>query len=577
MKIPGTGLTVPKVPPVLLKLPENVRQIVQTVFLSLVAGFSAVMFLVVTNVIFERTYIAFAAKSKLYFVLASLLLIVAASALVGLLLKVFGSEAAGSGIPEVKSAFWKELGWMKARPILVKFLGGALSIGGGQSLGREGPSVFIGAGVASNVSGLMGTSRRERRGPAIVGASAGLAAAFNTPVAAITFAIEEVIGDLNSRFLGRVVLGSVLGALVVYAILGRQPAFALPSVENVSWIHYAAVPVVAFVAATVGRIFQTSTLGLRERLRRQTLVPSWTLPVFGGLLTWVLGVSMFLGTGKIGVFGLGYLDLSSALTNDFNWRIAGLLVLAKLAATIFSYGFGACGGIFAPSLFLGGMTGYFLGGLIGLWLPLTPADHIVLAVVGMSACLGTIVRAPLTSMLIVFEMTHQFTLVPGLLIGTIVSQAVARFAGPLNFYDALLVQDGHELHKVRPPLDIQSWQNLAVSAIANPKPVVVTDLAAPALKAVVERFPFAHFPVLQDGKLAGIVDRAAVLAAVSAGQPPPLHRASTCYPDQTVREVGDKFIESPANILVVVDRESEAIVGIITLHDLIRAQAAIES
>lgn len=577
MKIPGTGLTVPKVPPVLLKLPDNVRQVVQTAVLSLAAGLSAVLFLVMTNVIFERTYIAFAAKSKLFFVLASFLLIVTTSGLVGLLLKVFGREAAGSGIPEVKSAFWKELGAMRLRPILVKFLGGVLSIGGGQSLGREGPSVFIGAGVASNASGLLGTPLRERRGPAIVGASAGLAAAFNTPLAAITFAIEEVIGDLNSRFLGRVVLGSVLGALVVFAVLGRQPAFALPSVENVSWIHYAAVPVVAFAAATAGRLFQTSTLRLRGRLARQKRVPSWTLPVFGGLLTWALGVSMFLATGKLGVFGLGYLDLSAALTNDFDWRIAGLLVLAKLAATVFSYGFGACGGIFAPSLFLGGMTGYFLAGLIGLWLPLTPADHIVLSVVGMSACLGTIVRAPLTSMLIVFEMTHQFTLVPGLLLGSIVSQAVARFAGPLNFYDALLVQDGHELHKVRPPLDLHSWQNLPVSAIANPRPVVVTDLSAPALRAVVDRYPFAHFPVVREGRLEGIVDRAAIAAALGSGAEPALHKASTCHPDQTVREVGDKFIESPANILVVVDREVGGVVGIITLHDLIRAQAAIES
>jgi CIC family chloride channel protein len=577
MKIPGTGLTVPKVPPVLLKLPDNVRQIVQTAVLSLAAGLSAVLFLVMTNVIFERTYIAFAGKSKLFFALASLLLIVTTSGLVGLLLKVFGREAAGSGIPEVKSAFWKELGAMRLRPVLVKFLGGVLSIGGGQSLGREGPSVFIGAGVASNASGLLGTPLRERRGPAIVGASAGLAAAFNTPLAAITFAIEEVIGDLNSRFLGRVVLGSVLGALVVFAVLGRQPAFALPSVENVSWIHYAAVPVVAFAAATAGRLFQTSTLRLRGRLARQKRVPSWTLPVFGGLLTWALGVSMFLATGKLGVFGLGYLDLSAALTNDFDWRIAGLLVLAKLAATVFSYGFGACGGIFAPSLFLGGMTGYFLAGLIGLWLPLTPADHIVLSVVGMSACLGTIVRAPLTSMLIVFEMTHQFTLVPGLLLGSIVSQAVARFAGPLNFYDALLVQDGHELHKVRPPLDLHSWQNLPVSAIANPRPAVVTDLSSPALRAVVDRRPFAHFPVVREGRLEGIIDREAIAAALNSGAAPALHKASTCHPDQTVREVGDKFIESPANILVVVDRGSGGVVGIITLHDLIRAQAAIES
>lgn len=577
MKLPRTVLPVPKVPPILLRLPENARQIVQTVALSLAAGLSAVAFLFMTNVLFERTYVVFASKSKVFFVVASFLLIVTASGLVGLLLKVFGPEAAGSGIPQVKSAFWKELGWMGARPVLIKFLGGVLSIGGGQSLGREGPSVFIGAGVASNVSGLLGTPRRERRGAAIVGASAGLAAAFNTPLAAITFAIEEVIGDFNSRFLGRVVLASVLGAFVVYAILGRQPAFGLPSVENVSWLHYAAVPVVAFVAATVGRLFQTSTLGLRGRLVRQTRVPGWMLPIFGGVLAWCLGVTMFLLTGKLGVFGLGYHDLSNALTNAFDWRVAGLLVLAKLGATVFSYSFGACGGIFAPSLFLGGMSGFFLGGLISLWLPLTPADRIVLSAVGMSACLGTIVRAPLTSMLIVFEMTHQFSLVPGLLLGTIVSQAVARFVGPLNFYDALLVQDGHELHKVRPPIDLQSWQNLPVSAIANLRPVVINDLAAESLKKTLTRYPYAYFPVVIDGRLHGIVGRGEIQSALSAGGAPEVRRAVTCHPGQTVREIGNKFIESPSNILVVMDPETGSVTGIVTLHDLIRAQASIQS
>ena len=530
-----------------------------------------------TNFLFESTYVVFASKSKPFFLAASFLLIVTASGLVGLLLRAFGPEAAGSGIPQVKSAYWKELGWMGWRPVAIKFLGGVLSIGGGQSLGREGPSVFIGAGVSSNVSGLLGTPRRERRGAAIVGASAGLAAAFNTPLAAITFAIEEVIGDLNSRFLGRVVLASVIGAFVVYAILGRQPAFALPSVESVSWLHYAAVPVVAFVAATAGRLFQASALGLRGRLLRQRRVPAWTLPVFGGVLTWCLGAAAFLLTGRLGVFGLGYHDLSMALTNVFDWRVAGLLVLAKLLATVASYGFGACGGIFAPALFLGGMSGYFLGGLIGLWLPLTPADHIVLAAVGMSACLGTIVRAPLTSMLIVFEMTHQFALVPGLLLGAVVSQAVARFAGPLNFYDALLVQDGHELHKVRPPLDLHAWRDMAVSAIANPRPVVVADTSPGSLREAVEKHAFAHFPVVVGGRLEGIVSRADILSALPAGGVPEVRRAVTCHPDQSVREVGDKFIDSPSNILVVVDRESAAVIGIITLHDLLRAQASIES
>ena len=561
----------------LLKLPEGMRLVVHTVVIAFVAGLSAVAFLFFTHYLFAQSYLVFAARSKSYFAVASFLMITLSSLLVCLLLRYFGSEAAGSGIPQVKSAFWKELGWIRLRPVLIKFAGGILSIGGGQSLGREGPSVFIGAGVASNLSGALGSPRRERRGPAIIGASAGLAAAFNTPLAAITFAIEEVVGDLNSRFLGRVVLASVIGAFAVYGILGRQPAFSLPAVENVSWLHYAIVPAVALLASSAGALFQRSTLRLRGRLARQKRLPVWLRPLFGGWITWSIGVTLFLTTGKVGVFGLGYQDLSSALNNLFDWRVAGLLVAAKLAATVASYGFGGIGGIFAPALFLGGMSGYFLGGLFGLWLPLTPADRIVLSAVGMSACLGTIVRAPLTSMLIVFEMTHQFALVPGLMIGTIISQAVARLNGSLNFYDALLVQDGHELHKVRPPLDLQSWQNLPAAAIANPRPVILSDLTAESLKNAIDSHPYAWFPLIVEGRLTGLVGRADIVAALPQGIEPRVTEAVTCYPDQTIREVGNKFIDSPSNIVLVVEREQEKVIGLITLHDLLRAQAAIQS
>jgi chloride channel protein, CIC family len=561
----------------LQRLPDNVRQVAQTIILSMAAGMSAVFFLFMTNLLFSLTYVQFATRSKLLFAVASFVLIIATSLLVGLLLNKLAPEAAGSGIPQVKASYWKELGFLPFRSTLVKFFAGMLSIGGGSSLGREGPSVFIGSGVASNVAGLLGTPRRERRAATLMGASAGLAAAFNTPMAAITFAIEEIVSDLNSRYLGRVVLASVLGAFVVYAVLGRQPAFSLPSIENVSWLHYAVVPLVAAVASFAGVAFQRGTLLLRARVRKLNSFPAWLKPGLGGLITWVFGISVFLTAGKIGVFGLGYQDLSRALNNNFDWKIAGIMVCAKLVATIASYGFGGCGGIFAPLLFIGGMSGYFLGGLAGTWIPLTPADHIVLSAVGMSACLGTVVGAPLTSLLIVFEMTHQFALVPALMIGMIISRAVSRFAGPLNFYDAALVQDGHELHKIRPPLDLQSWQNLPVSAIVNPRPVVIRNLDPKTLHAVVDKYPYNSFPVEIDGRLRGILTRQQILESLLGEDTPEIRNVVTCFAEQTVREIGDKFIQSPINVLVVVNRESGAIQGIITLHDLIRAQASVNT
>jgi len=242
------------------EFPDNIQLTITTGIISLAAALSAVGFMFFTNFIFSKTYLIFVTRSKSYFVLASFLLISSTSLLVGYLVNVFSPEAAGSGIPQVKTAYWKELGYMNWKSILVKFVGGALSIGGRNSLGREGPSVFIGSGVASNLDGIMGRSRKKRQGAAIIDAAAGLAAAFNTPIAAITFAIEEILGDLNSRYLGRVVLSSVAGAFVVYAILGRQPAFELPSVDNVSWIHYLIVPFVAVIASLAGIIFQIGVL-----------------------------------------------------------------------------------------------------------------------------------------------------------------------------------------------------------------------------------------------------------------------------------------------------------------------------
>jgi CIC family chloride channel protein len=331
---------------------------------------------------------------------------------------------------------------------------------------------------------------------------------------------------------------------------------------------------VALAASIFGIVFHRSIIYTRGKLKTQHRVPNWVLPVIGGFATWVIGVTIFLTTGRIGVFGLGYQDLSSLLHNNFIWWIAGIMIAAKLAATIFSYSFGGAGGIFSPLLFIGGLTGYFVGGLVGLWLPLTPSDRIVLSAVGMSACLGTVVRAPLSSLLIVFEMTHQFAMVPGLLIAMLVSVLVYKLAGPLNFYDELLVQDGNELHKIHPPLDLQSWQSLEIGAIANPRPVMLSSLTASQMQDALEKHPYTCFPVQIDGKIEGVVTRDELRAALAENRKPKLQRVAICSPKQTVHEVGDKFLESPAGVIVLADEKSGAVSGIITLHDLLRAQAS---
>ena len=552
-------------------LPKQTRTLLQSCAYGLGAGLSAVAFQLGISWLYRLGLLSLAAHSKLTFVLGSLAIIVVSSLAVGVLLSVFCPIAAGSGIPQLKLAFWKDFGAVPWRVGWVKFLAGILSIGGGASLGREGPSVQLAGAVASNLAGLAGEAKQKRRVAAASGAAAGLAAAFNAPLAAAAFVLEEIIGDLHSPLLGSVVLASVLGALAVHGIIGAQPAFTLKGVDTPTWVAYALTPLVAALASLVGVYFQRFSLGLRHWSNNLGRCPPWLLPLIGGLITWALGVAVFCGTGKLGVFGLGYDDLSQALTGETAWNIAGLLLLAKFTATFCCYGFGGCGGIFSPCLFFGGMVGIVVAGIVGLEWPMAHADLITLAVVGMSATLGGVVGAPVTGILIVFEMTHEFSLVPALMLGALVSQSISRKMNRENFYDALLVQDGHRMQQLRPPRDLYSWQQSRIADILTEEPVVVANLAPSAIQPILKSHPYERFPVLQEGRLTAILTRTEARAALAEKRPPKLEPVTTCRASQTVRDLQTLLINSTTQFVVVLNDEG-AIQGVITLHDLLRAE-----
>jgi CIC family chloride channel protein len=556
------------------RLPGRSRPIFLTCVYGLGAGLAAVAFQKAMNLLYQFTFVSFSHRSATFFLWASLATILSTSLAVGFLLTKFAPEASGSGIPQLKLAFWKDFGVVSWRVVWVKFVAGVLSIGGGCSLGREGPAVQLAGGVASNLAGLMGEAKQKRRMAAAAGAAAGLAAAFNTPLAAVTFVLEEIIADLNSSLLGSVLLASVIGAFVVHAFIGKQPAFTLSGVESPSWAVYILTPLVAAVAALIGVVFQKWTLQLRSRRKQSPRVPDWVRPSLGGVLTWILGSAVFLKTGRLGVFSLGYGDLSDALALKLSWQLAGIMVGAKLLATVLCYGLGGCGGIFSPLLFLGGMCGICLAGPWSLALPLAGPDQLALAVVGMSACLGAVVRAPVTCILIVFEMTHEFSLVPALMLGALVSQAISRKLNRYSFYEELLVQDGHRLEHVIPPRDLQSWQQLPVSAIATFQPVAVLDSSTAKLQKLLRNHPYQRFPVLQNEKAVGVLTRKEAEASIIEKRPPRLEPAIVCAPHQTIRELQAKLIESTSLMAIVTDQPDGRVIGLVTLHDLLRAEVA---
>jgi CIC family chloride channel protein len=557
------------------KIHSRAQPVLSTCLYGLVASLAAVAFQVSINWIYKRCYTIPSQGSFWHFGIISLAAIVTSSLLAGWLLTSYCPEAAGSGIPQVKLAFWKEFGYVPQRIAWIKFIAGVASIGGGQSLGREGPTVQIGGNLASSVAGLLGVSKQNRRTASAAGAAAGLAAAFNAPLASVAFVLEEIIGDLNSRSLGMVLVAAVVGAFVVHAFIGPQPAFSLPQmIHEPTWRAYLLMPLAAALGALSGAFFQRATLDLRAASRRRPIIPRWLHPLAASLLTWVIGMAVFAKSGRLGVFGLGYDDLSDALSHGMAWKLAAVLLVGKMIATVACYGLGGCGGIFSPNLFLGGMAGVVVSGIGGHFLHLTPEDTVLLAVGGMSAGLGAAVQAPVTAILIIFEMTHQFSLVPGLMVAGLVSQVIARAINPVSFYEEALEQDGHQMEHLIPPRDLRSWHNLPISAIATFKPVFVTDLAEPALKDLLAAHPYRHFPVQIEDKLTGVIRRTEIEQALAAHRPVQIEPVPTCRPGDTIRGCQNLLIESPTETLVVSDSPDGKVLGIVTLHDILRAQVA---
>lgn len=556
-------------------LPRRSQPLVESGIYGLAAGLSAVAFELAIYWFYSATLVQFAHWGIWNFAWASFCVLVGTSLVSGLLLSRVAPEAAGSGIPQMKLAFWKDFGYVPWRVAWVKFIAGALAVGGGASLGREGPSVQLASTVASNLSGLLGTAKTGRRRASAAGAAAGLAATFNTPLAAIAFVLEEIMGDLNSPLLGSVVVAAVLGAFAVHAVIGKYPAFPLPSVESDTWNGRLLLPVVAVVATIIGVLFQRGALGLRGAFRKSSLgqIPPWIRPACGSVFTWGIGTAVFIGYGRLGVFSLGYGDLTDAL----NGRILGwlplVLLTAKVSATICSYGSGGCGGVFAPSLFFGAMSGCAVAELFSaLGVPLAADDRLLLSIIGMSTCLGAVVRAPFTSILIVFEMTRQFSLIPALLVAGILSQALCRWLQPVGFYEQALQDDGHMLNTVIPPRDFREWASYPVSAIANYHPLVLSDLEQKSIENALEKFPYMRFVYQVDEQPPGIILREDMILAVKHLRTVPIHANPTCLRTDSIAHVQRELVDSIHGIVLVLERDAGRVAGLVTLHDLLRAQ-----
>jgi CIC family chloride channel protein len=366
----------------------------------------------------------------------------------GLGLQYWVPAAAGSGIPQVKVAYAQRSGIISLKETIGKFVLCTVQLGAGASLGVEGPTVHICTGVSSFLARAARLSPKNSKRLSSVGMAAGIAAAFNAPIAAVTFTLEELIGSLDQTMLTGVIVAAALAAVVENKVLGHNPVFRVPHnyelANSSSLIWYA---LLGLLAAVVSVAFTDSLLWLRAWFRRLDSVPRWVQPAIGGAATGSLAVVAIGFFHLNGIAGNPYDTLTMALTGATSLTVGAMatLCLLKLAATVTSYSSGGAGGIFAPALFMGGM----LGGTVG-YLDVAVFHHSAdsigaFAVVGMGAAFAGIVRAPMTSVLIIFEMTSGYGLILPLMIANMSAFALARHWRHTPIYEALLEQDGIDL------------------------------------------------------------------------------------------------------------------------------------
>src|ERR1700674_4851347 len=345
---------------------ERQRLLVLTILSGALCGLAAVSFHLGIDkaqaLLIDRTL----AAPHFYWIVWGILTPALGGLIVGLALHYWVPGAVGSGVPQVKLAYARYAGRVPFRDVIGKFILGIVQIGSGGSLGREGPTVQICAGVSSLLARLSSLSRQSQRRMTPVGVAAGIAAAFNAPIAAVTFTLEEIIGDLDQTMLSGVIVAAAIAAAVERGILGQHPVFEIHQAYTlghaISLVSYAVLGLLSAVASVA---FTDSLLGLRAWFKRFALVPKWAHPAMGGALTGALAVLALWWFKQRGIAGGGYPTLALALTGTLPVKVMIGLCLLKLAATVCSYASGGVGGIFAPALFIGGRLGWTIAYCVG--------------------------------------------------------------------------------------------------------------------------------------------------------------------------------------------------------------------
>ena len=565
---PATSRSWWRTPPSYLRarLQEHEDQVflVLALVIGALTGLAVVAFILLTERAGMRLYPVGGARWR------RLVFPVGGSLFIGYLLYRYFPNARGSGVPQTKAALFAGGGRITMRTVVGKFFCTSATLASGIPLGREGPSVQVGAGVASILGRRLGLRPEKVKALLPVGAAAAVAAAFNTPLAAVLFSLEEIVGDLHAPVLGSVVLASATSWMVLRLLLGNNALFKVPQYKLVHPLEFAFYAILGVAGGLVSVVFTKLLLGIRAYFQRLPRSTVWFQPVAGGLLVGLMG--WFVPQ----VLGVGYGYVGDVLNGNMGVDLMLLLLVLKLFAVTTSYSSGNAGGIFGPSLFIGAMLGGAIGTAAHHLMPAYTATAGAYALVGMGAVFAGVVRAPMTSVLMIFEMTQDYAVIVPLMIANLVSLFISSRLQRQPIYEALAVQDGihlpkHEMRHRHRDRQVTRVMRAATELLSSDLPV------KEALEQIRES-EFRTWLVTDSRGLVGMIDLATLTREATEGADRQLAELLDApdfphlHTDQGLDLALERMGENQLEILPVVSRaDVHKLEGIVTLRDVLDA------
>jgi CIC family chloride channel protein len=553
-----------KNPMLYLRTSEAAFLLLFSIVVGLGAGFGAIIFRWLINnfhnLFFKQGHNLLQFMGQYYVILIPAI----GGLIIGPLIYFFAREAKGHGVPEVMLAVATLGGKIRPRVAVIKALASSICIGSGGSVGREGPIVQIGSSLGSTLGQLFKLSEEKTKILVACGAAGGIAATFNAPLAGIFFSLEVILREYGIRFFSSVVLSSVTATVISRHFLGDYPAFMVPPYQLLSVWEIPLYFIFGFLAAFSALLY-IKILYKCEDFFNAWKVREYIKPAIGGLLIGSIG--FFFPQ----IFGVGYETIELALFGKIALGLVSLLVFVKILATSLTLGSGGSGGVFAPSLFIGAMLGEAYGKLTYLLVPNFAISSGAAALVGMGAVFAGASHAPISAIIIIFEMSGNYKIILPLMITCIISMAVVRHFTKESIYTLKLRRRGIDIQSLK---DLDLMETIKVSE-AMIKDVMIIDENTTVSNEIL--MTHRGFPVLNDkGNLVGMVTRQDINKVLANGETEtPIKKVMKsdivlCYPDENLRIALERLAEKDIGRLPVVERSNHShLIGLITREAII--------